>query len=155
MKITITEFMTLDGVTQGSGSADEDTSNGFTAGGWLVPHMDETFIRQASEWLDLADGLLLGRRTYEAVARDRPQITAHSPNSRGGPQLSSAAMQWQRCQPCDRSLAANSRSTAATPSPGRSSKPVSSTRYAWSSPRQHSAPADGCSVATQPASDFD
>ncbi len=75
MKITITEFMTLDGVTQGPGSADEDTSDGFTAGGWLVPHMDETFIRQASEWLDLADGLLLGRRTYEAFARDWPQIT--------------------------------------------------------------------------------
>ncbi len=37
--------------------------------------MDETFIRQASEWLDLADGLLLGRRTYEAFARDWPQIT--------------------------------------------------------------------------------
>ncbi|ETA06383.1 MULTISPECIES: dihydrofolate reductase family protein [Gordonia] len=75
MKITVTEFITLDGVTQGPGSADEDTSDGFTAGGWLVPHMDETFIRQASEWLDLAGGLLLGRRTYEAFARDWPQIT--------------------------------------------------------------------------------
>ncbi|GAB87163.1 dihydrofolate reductase family protein [Gordonia rubripertincta] len=75
MRITVTEFMTLDGVTQGPGSADEDTSGGFTAGGWLVPHMDATFIRQASEWLDLADGLLLGRRTYEAFARDWPEIT--------------------------------------------------------------------------------
>ncbi|MDV7098618.1 dihydrofolate reductase family protein [Gordonia amicalis] len=75
MRITITEFMTLDGVTQGPGSADEDTSDGFSAGGWLVPHMDETFIRKASAWLDLADGLLLGRRTYEAFARDWPQIT--------------------------------------------------------------------------------
>ncbi|MCR5976403.1 deaminase [Gordonia jinghuaiqii] len=75
MRITITEFITLDGVTQGPGSADEDTTDGFTDGGWLVPHMDETFVRQASEWLDLADGLLLGRRTYEAFARDWPQIT--------------------------------------------------------------------------------
>lgn len=75
MKITVTEFITLDGVTQGPGAADEDTSDGFHAGGWLVPHMDEYFIRQASEWLDLADGLLLGRRTYEAFARDWPAIT--------------------------------------------------------------------------------
>ena len=44
-------------------------------GGWLVPHLDQQFVRRASEWLDLADGLLLGRRTYEAFARDWPQIT--------------------------------------------------------------------------------
>ena len=75
MKITITEFVTLDGVCQGPGSATEDTSDGFTRGGWLVPHIDGQFVRRASAWLDLADGLLLGRRTYEAFARDWPQIT--------------------------------------------------------------------------------
>jgi dihydrofolate reductase len=75
MKLTITEFVTLDGVSQGPGSAVEDTTDGFRRGGWLVPHLDETFVRQASDWLDLADGLLLGRRTYEAFARDWPQIT--------------------------------------------------------------------------------
>ena len=75
MKITITEFVTLDGVSQGSGSPTEDTSDGFTRGGWLVPHLDEQFVRRASEWLDLADGLLLGRRTYQAFARDWPQLT--------------------------------------------------------------------------------
>jgi dihydrofolate reductase len=75
MRITITEFVTLDGVSQGPGSQTEDTSDGFTRGGWLVPHLDQQFVRRASEWLDLADGLLLGRRTYEAFARDWPQIT--------------------------------------------------------------------------------
>ena len=40
-----------------------------------MPHLDEQFVRRASDWLDLADGLLLGRRTYEAFARDWPQIT--------------------------------------------------------------------------------
>lgn len=75
MKITITEFVTLDGVSQGPGSPDEDTSDGFARGGWLVPHMDAVFVRRASDWLDLADGLLLGRRTYEAFARDWPKIT--------------------------------------------------------------------------------
>ncbi|MGI5202420.1 dihydrofolate reductase family protein [Spirillospora sp. CA-108201] len=75
MKISLTEFVTLDGVSQGPGSPDEDTTGGFTRGGWLVPHMDATIVRRASAWLVLADGLLLGRRTYEAFARDRPKIT--------------------------------------------------------------------------------
>jgi dihydrofolate reductase len=75
MRIAITQFVTLDGVSQGPGSPTEDTSDGFTRGGWLVPHIDEQFVQWASERLDLADGLLLGRRTYEAFARDWPQIT--------------------------------------------------------------------------------
>lgn len=75
MKLVLTEFVTLDGVSQGPGSPTEDTSDGFTGGGWLVPYMDELFVRRTSEWLGLADGLLFGRRTYEAFARDWPQIT--------------------------------------------------------------------------------
>jgi dihydrofolate reductase len=75
MRITLTEFVTLDGVSQGPGSPDEDGSDGFVRGGWLVPHLDKTFVQRASDWLDLADGLLLGRRTYEAFARDWPKIT--------------------------------------------------------------------------------
>ncbi|GAA3737628.1 hypothetical protein GCM10022225_20590 [Plantactinospora mayteni] len=75
MKIGLTEFVTLDGVSQGPGSPTEDTTDGFTRGGWLVPYLDELFVRRTSEWLDLADGLLLGRRTYQAFARDWPQIT--------------------------------------------------------------------------------
>jgi len=75
VKLVLTEFLTLDGVSQGPGSAAEDTTDGFTRGGWLVPYLDEVFVRRTSEWLRLADGLLLGRRTYEAFARDWPQIT--------------------------------------------------------------------------------
>ncbi|QYC41982.1 hypothetical protein Nocox_21890 [Nonomuraea coxensis DSM 45129] len=75
MEIALTEFVTLDGVSQGPGSPDEDTSDGFTRGGWLVPHLDATFVQRAGAWLDRADGLLLGRRTYEAFARDWPKIT--------------------------------------------------------------------------------
>lgn len=75
MKIALIQFLTLDGVSQGPGSPTEDTSDGFTRGGWLVPHLDALFVRRTSAWLDEADGLLLGRRTYEAFARDWPQIT--------------------------------------------------------------------------------
>lgn len=79
MKIVITQFVTLDGVSQGPGSAEEDRSDGFTRGGWFVPYLDEAFVQQASDWLDRADGLLLGRRTYEAFARDWPGIAKPDP----------------------------------------------------------------------------
>jgi dihydrofolate reductase len=75
MKLIVIEFVSLDGVSQGPGSPEEDTSDGFTQGGWLVPHMDEAFIDKAAEWLGQADALLLGRRTYDAFARDWPRIT--------------------------------------------------------------------------------
>jgi dihydrofolate reductase len=75
MKLMLTEFVTLDGVSQGPGSPSEDTSDGFSRGGWLVPFIDEAFVRRTSDWLDRADGLLLGRRTYDAFARDWPRIT--------------------------------------------------------------------------------
>ena len=74
MKIAITQFLSLDGVSQAPGAADEDNTGGFTRGGWFVPYLDAAFIQRASAWLDRADGLLLGRRTYEAFARDWPQI---------------------------------------------------------------------------------
>jgi dihydrofolate reductase len=75
MRLELTEFVTLDGVSQGPRSPTEDTSDGFTRGGWLVPYIDELFVRRTAEWLERADGLLLGRRTYDAFARDWPQIT--------------------------------------------------------------------------------
>jgi dihydrofolate reductase len=75
MRLTLTQFVTLDGVYQGPGAPDEDTTDGFTRGGWMVPHMDQTFIARAAAWLERADALLLGRRTYEAFAVAWPRNT--------------------------------------------------------------------------------
>jgi dihydrofolate reductase len=75
MRLTLTQFVTVDGVYQGPGSPDEDTTDGFTRGGWMVPHMDHTFLGVASGWLERAGALLLGRRTYEAFAQAWPQNT--------------------------------------------------------------------------------
>ncbi|MEP7115787.1 MAG: dihydrofolate reductase family protein [Ilumatobacteraceae bacterium] len=75
MRLTSTQFVTLDGVYQGPGSPDEDRSDGFVRGGWMVPYMDQTFVGIAAEWLGRADALLLGRRTYEAFAEAWPRIT--------------------------------------------------------------------------------
>ena len=77
MMLVVQEFLTLDGVSQGPGSPDEDTSDGFTRGGWFVPFVDEEFMEIVDGWLAQADGLLLGRRTYENFARDWPAMTDH------------------------------------------------------------------------------
>lgn len=77
MKLVLQEFLSLDGVSQGPGSPDEDTSDGFTRGGWFVPHLDEAFERLATRWLGRADAFLFGRRTYENFARDWPEMTGH------------------------------------------------------------------------------
>lgn len=77
MRLVIQEFLTLDGVSQGPGSPDEDPSDGFDRGGWFVPHLDEEFEELAATWLRAADALLFGRRTYENFARDWPHMTGH------------------------------------------------------------------------------
>lgn len=81
------QFVTLDGVSQGPGAPDEDTSGGFGRGGWFVPFLDERFIQLAAAWLGEADGLLLGRRTYENFARDWPQMD--DPDDPFGPRMNS------------------------------------------------------------------
>ncbi|MDQ8705341.1 dihydrofolate reductase family protein [Streptomyces sp. LHD-70] len=79
MKLVVQEFLTLDGVSQGPGSPTEDTSGGFTRGGWFVPYLDERFEQLAAEWLGGADALLFGRRTYENFARDWPALAGRHP----------------------------------------------------------------------------
>jgi dihydrofolate reductase len=75
MKLTLIQFLSLDGVSQGPGAADEDTSGGFTRGGWLVPHLDEQFLAAVTAWTEDASGFLFGRHTYEAFAAHWPGVT--------------------------------------------------------------------------------
>ncbi|MEO3795447.1 dihydrofolate reductase family protein [Nonomuraea sp. B10E15] len=77
MKLVVQQFLSLDGVSQGPGAPDEDTSDGFMRGGWFVPHLDEEFDRLAGTWLRQADAFLFGRRTYQNFARDWPKMTDH------------------------------------------------------------------------------
>lgn len=64
-KIVVGEFLSLDGVYQGPGGPDEDRDNGFTEGGWVVPHIDDAFIQHTARMIQSADAFLLGRKTYE------------------------------------------------------------------------------------------
>jgi dihydrofolate reductase len=74
MRLVLMEFMSLDGVTQGPGAPDEDTSEGFTRGGWFVPHLDEAFLEVVRQWVSRADAYLFGRHTYVNFARDWPNM---------------------------------------------------------------------------------
>ena len=78
-KIIVLEFITLDGVMQAPGGPEEDTSGGFTYGGWTVPTMDESSGKIMSEQMNHPFDLLLGRKTYDIFAAYWPQHEAAWP----------------------------------------------------------------------------
>src|ERR687894_1265562 len=74
-KVIVNEFMTLDGVAQAPGAADEDTSGGFQHGGWHLQYFDETSQKSVVESLTSAGGFVFGRRTYEIFAAYWPNAS--------------------------------------------------------------------------------
>ncbi|GDY78136.1 deaminase reductase [Streptomyces avermitilis] len=74
-KLTLTAFVTLDGVHQAPGGPEEDRSDGFEQGGWSVPYGDEDFGRFVTDAFARVDAFLLGRRTYEIFAGYWPKVT--------------------------------------------------------------------------------
>jgi dihydrofolate reductase len=68
VKLTTITHVSVDGVMQGLGGADEDRRGGFERGGWALPLFDNeaaTFVNQVYQ---RADAFLFGRRTYEIFA---------------------------------------------------------------------------------------
>lgn len=73
-RVIVNEFVSLDGVAQGPGGVEEDTSGGFVHGGWHMRYMEDEAARK---WvlasIEEAGGFLLGRRTYEIFAAYWPK----------------------------------------------------------------------------------
>lgn len=64
-KIIVHEFITLDGVIQAPGGADEDTDGGFVQGGWTQPYWHDDIGTRFFQAMTQADTLLLGRKTWQ------------------------------------------------------------------------------------------
>lgn len=64
-KIIVHEFITLDGVIQAPGGADEDTEGGFVHGGWTMPYWHDDIGMRFFEAITETDTFLLGRKTWE------------------------------------------------------------------------------------------
>jgi len=75
-KIVISEFLTLDGVMQAPGSDVEDPSGGFDKGGWQLGYPDHSGGSFVLDAFARAEGLLLGRRTYDIFAGYWPNVPA-------------------------------------------------------------------------------
>lgn len=78
-KIIVLSFITLDGIMQAPGGPEEDTSGGFTYGGWTVPYFDEFAGKVMEEQMKQPFGLLLGRKTFEIFASYWPEHESNWP----------------------------------------------------------------------------
>jgi dihydrofolate reductase len=103
-KVIVNEFMTLDGVVQAPGAADEDTSGGFAHGGWHLRYFDDVSQKWVVDSIVEAGGYLLGRRTYEIFAAYWPnapeeeQVVAQPLNTKPkyvASRTLTAPLEWQ------------------------------------------------------------
>ena len=67
-KLTVTTFVTLDGVMQAPGGPTEDTSGSFKSGGWVAPFVEDKFGDFMIDVFAKGGAYLLGRKTYEIFA---------------------------------------------------------------------------------------
>jgi dihydrofolate reductase len=77
-QLSVTEYVTLDGVAQAPGGTDEDRDDGFTYGGWLTPYVGEASA-DVFDQANTMDALLLGRRTFDIFASFWPTAPVEMP----------------------------------------------------------------------------
>jgi len=74
-ELTLTTFLTVDGVMQAPDGPGEDRSGSFPHGGWLVPHADADMGKTMVGIFSKADAFLLGRTTYDIFSACWPRTT--------------------------------------------------------------------------------
>ena len=115
-KVIANEFLSLDGVAQAPGGAEEDPSGGFAHGGWHMRYMEDELAQQwVLRSIREAGGFLLGRRTYEIFAAYWPnaseeeQVIAEPLNTKPKYVASTtltAPLEWQNSTLVDGEVAA-------------------------------------------------
>lgn len=65
MRVVVVNHVSLDGVIQGPGRADEDTRNGFAHGGWAQQGNDATMSDAMGERMGESFSWMFGRRSYD------------------------------------------------------------------------------------------
>jgi dihydrofolate reductase len=78
-RVIVTNHLTLDGVMQAPGHPDEDRRDDFEHGGWAPPYTDEVMANVMAEGIAKGGALLLGRRTYDALAAYWPNAPEDNP----------------------------------------------------------------------------
>ena len=78
-EIVVTESLTLDRVMQAPGRPDEDPRGGFAHGGWGTAYPDEVMGAEMAKGMARPGVMLLGRRTYQALAAHWPHQTDGNP----------------------------------------------------------------------------
>lgn len=63
-KLIVSEFVSLDGVMQAPGGANEDAEGGFRHGGWTWPYWHDDIGKAFAALMQETDTFLLGRKTY-------------------------------------------------------------------------------------------
>ena len=73
-ELAILSFVTLDGVLQSPTSPEEDSSGGFTGGGWGGPYWEQVMPQVYAEAMSEPYDLLFGRKTYDIFAAHWPNV---------------------------------------------------------------------------------
>ena len=82
-KLVVSEFVTLDGVMQAPGGADEDTEGGFAHGGWVMRYWHDDMGAYLGEAIGRSDALLVGRKTWQIHGAAFEPMADDDPNEPG------------------------------------------------------------------------